>query len=258
MNIARICMALGLPVCLSPALALAMTVNPAITLATLEYPPFCDSQKPGGGALVSIVREAFAQEDIPVNVVVMPWQRVMSLSQHGRFDGVIGVWQTDLKSMRLKAGNPVFRSLIGVYVVQGAAPLPLASSWLGGKLAGTVAGYHYPASVLALNMVLDSTRDDETNLRKLQQQRVQLAITEKAVGDALIRSGKLPSRPRLAWGDLVLAQETLSVGFVTSSMQPYLLSAFNKGLWKLHQSGRYRQIVLAHQLQEFAVPAQAP
>ncbi|MGL6046623.1 MAG: hypothetical protein ACRC02_09185, partial [Vogesella sp.] len=156
MNITRICMALGLPVCLSPALALAMTVNPAITLATLEYPPFCDSQKPGGGALVSIVREAFAQQDIPVNVVVMPWQRVMSLSQHGRFDGVIGVWQTDLKSMRLKAGNPVFHSLIGVYVVQGAAPLPLPSSWLGGKLAGTVAGYHYPASVLALNMVLDS------------------------------------------------------------------------------------------------------
>jgi polar amino acid transport system substrate-binding protein len=258
MNISRICLAIGLPACLSPALALAMTVNPAITLATLEYPPFCDSQKPGGGALVTIVREAFAQEDIPVNLVVMPWQRVISLSQHGRFDGVIGIWQTDLKSMRLKAGNPVFHSLIGAYVVQGKAPLPLTSDWLQGKLAGTVAGYHYPGNILGLKMVLDSTRDDETNLRKLQQQRIQLAITEKAVGDALLRSDKLPSRPKLAWGEIVLARETLSVGFAASSMRPYWLNAFNQGLWKLHQSGRYRQIVMAHQLQEFAIPAQAP
>ncbi len=258
MNMSRICLALGLPACLSPALALAMTVNPAITLATLEYPPFCDSQKPGGGALVAIVREAFALEDIPVNVVVMPWQRVVSLSQHGRFDGVIGIWQTDLKSMQLQAGHPVFRSLIGAYTLQGRAPLPLTSSWLGGKLAGTVAGYHYPANILGLKMVLDSTRDDETNLRKLQQQRIQLAMTEKAVGDALIRSGKLPGRPKLVWGEVVLAQEALSVGFAASNMRPFWMKSFNQGLWKLHQSGRYRQIVAMHQLQEFALPAQTP
>lgn len=254
MNITRICLALGL----SPALALAMPANQAITLATLEYPPFCDSQKADGGALISIVREAFAYQDVPINLVVMPWQRVVSLSQHGRFDGVIGIWQTDLKSMRLKAGNPIFHSLIGAYALQGKTPLPLTSRWIPGKLAGTVAGYNYPANVLGLGMVLDSTRDDETNLRKLQQQRIQLAITEKAVGDALIRSGKLPSRPRLAWGELVLAREVLSVGFAASSLQTHWVNAFNQGLWKLHQSGRYRQIVLAHQLQEFAVPAQAP
>jgi len=259
MHIIRLFLALGLSACFTPCIkGASMTAQPAITLATLEYPPFCDSQQPDGGALVSIVREAFAQEDIPVNVIVMPWQRVVALNHYGRFDGVIGIWRSDQTSMRLQQGNPVFQSLIGAYVVQGKAPLPLTMSWLRNGLAGTIAGYQYPHSIVNLRLKMDSTRDDETNLRKLQQQRIQVAITEKAVGDALIRSGKLPSWPQLAWGALVLGKEVISVGFAPSAMQAYRRDAFNRGLWKLHQNGRYQHIVAAHQLQEFAMPPQLP
>lgn len=259
MNTTRLCLVLGIAACITPsARGLGMTVNPTITLATLEYPPFCESERPDGGALVSLVREAFAQEDIPVKVVVMPWQRVVALNKYGHFDGVIGIWRTDQKSMQLQPGNPLFQSLIGAYVVQGKAPQPLSTNWLPSKLAGTVAGYQYPESILNLKMELDSTRDDETNLRKLQQQRIQLAITEKAVGNALIRSGKLPSRPQLAWGDLILGKEVISVGFSASAMQSFWRTAFNRGLLKLHQNGRYNQVVAAYQLQEFAIPPQQP
>lgn len=259
MSTLRLLLALGLSASIAPsAWGLITTVHPSITLATLEYPPFCDGQQPDGGALVSIVREAFAQEDIRVNVTVMPWQRVIALNHHSRFDGVIGIWRTDQKNMQLQPGNPVFQSLIGAYVVRGKAPLPLPMSWLPGRLAGTVAGYQYPESMLKLKMELDSTRDDETNLRKLQQQRIQLAITEKAVGDALIRSGKLPTRPQLAWGELVLGKEVISVGFAANPMQSFWRTAFNRGLWKLHQNGRYQQIAAAYQLQEFAMPPQQP
>ncbi|MDC7716050.1 transporter substrate-binding domain-containing protein [Vogesella sp. DC21W] len=259
MNTALLFLALALSASITPfARAAATTAQPAITLATLEYPPFCQRQRPDGGALVSIVREAFAQEDIPVNVIVMPWQRVVALNQYGRFDGVIGLWRSDQKSMQLQPGNPVFQSLIGAYIVQGKAPLPLAAGWLTSRLAGTVAGYHYPESIIKLKLNQDDTRDDETNLRKLQQRRVQFAMTEKAVGDTLIRSGKLPSRPQLAWGELVLAKEVVSVGFAPSAMQSFWRDAFNRGLWKLHQNGRYHQITTEYQLQEFAMPPQQP
>jgi polar amino acid transport system substrate-binding protein len=252
MRTAPYCLALALLTCSTLPGQAIVTTNPAITLATLEYPPYCDTSKSDGGALVSIVREALALEDIPVHVVVMPWQRVVSLTRLGRFDGVIGVWQADAKSMKLKAAAPVFNSPIGAYVIAGQTPLPLTKSWLPGKLAGTVTGYHYPASIMKLRMVLDNTRDDETNLRRLQQQRIQLAITEKAVGDALLRTGPLQHPPKPIWGGLVLAKEALSVGFAESRMQPYWLNAFNQGLQKLYLSGRYRQIVETHQLQEFA------
>lgn len=255
---ARLWTALGLGACIAPCAWGVMTVKPAITLATMEYPPFCESQRSDGGALVSMVREAFALEDIPVNVIVMPWQRVVALNQYGRFDGVIGLWRSDQKSMHLQPGNPVFQSVIGVYVVQGKAPLPLPMGWLQDRLAGTVAGYHYPESILKLKLNKDSTRDDETNLRKLQQRRIQFAMTEKAVGDALIRSGTLPDRPQLVWGELVLAREVISVGFSASAMQSFWRNAFNRGLWKLHQNGRYQQIATAYQLQEFAMPPQQP
>jgi polar amino acid transport system substrate-binding protein len=247
------CLALALLTCSTLHSQATITTNPAITLATLEYPPYCDTTKKDGGALVGIVREALALEDIPVHVVVMPWPRIVSLTHLGRFDGVIGIWQTDAKNMKLKAATPAFNSPIGAYVMPGQTPLPLTTQWLSGKLAGTVTGYHYPSSITKLKMVLDTTRNDETNLRRLQQQRIQLAITEKAVGDALLRSGTLPLQARPVWGGLVLAQEELSVGFAESSMQTYWLNAFNQGLQKLYQSGRYRQIVETHQLQEFAV-----
>lgn len=246
-------LALLLATCNPTSLA-ALTVNPSITLATYDYPPYCDSHDRDGGALVAIVKAAFDEEDIPVNLAVLPWQRLSSLSANGRFDGVIGVWKTDAPSLKIRPGPPVFRSVLGYYQ---RSDNPLSPGKLAGRQAGTVSGYHYPATVRHLGTNFDVARDDETNLRKLQQGRIDLAITEKAVGDALLRNGRLPPKPDLLWNGHVLGTEALSLGLYQGRLYPYWQQTFMRGLQKIQQNGRYHRIVSRYGLQAYAIPATA-
>lgn len=249
------CLCPGLLLVASSSLAMA-TVNPAITLATYDYPPYCDSTDRNGGALVAIVRAAFAEEDISVNLTVLPWQRLSSLSADGRFDGVIGVWKTDSNSLRVSMGPPVFYSILGFYQRQANAPFTMQD--LIGRQAGVVNGYHYPTILRRLGTGFDAARDDETNLRKLQQGRIDIAITEKAVGEALIRKQRIAANPALSWHGRVLAREALSVGFYQGAMHTHWQQAFRRGLQKLHRKGHYRQLVAQYALEEYAAMGAAP
>lgn len=244
------CLFTGLLLAAGSSLAMA-TVNPAITLATYDYPPYCDSTDPDGGALVAIVRAAFAEEDISVNLTVLPWQRLSSLSASGRLDGVIGVWKTDTDNLKVSLGPPVFYSLLGYYQHQNRKPLKVSE--LAGRRAGVVSGYHYPTILRRLGTGFDAARNDETNLRKLQQGRIDIAITEKAVGDALIRQRRIPASPPLRWSGEMLGKEVLSLGLYQGDMHQYWQQAFTRGLQKLHHKGRYRQLVARYGLEEYAV-----
>ena len=244
------CLCPGLLLAAGSSLAMA-TVNPAITLATYDYPPYCDSSERDGGALVAIVRAAFAEEDVSVNLTVLPWQRLSSLSADGRFDGVIGVWKTDSNSLRVSMGPPVFYSILGFY--QRESSKPFTAQDLHGRQAGVVSGYHYPTSLRRLGTGFDAARDDETNLRKLQQGRIDIAITEKAVGEALIRKRRVPASPALSWNGRILGREALSVGFYQGTMQQHWQQVFQRGLKQLIQSGQHQQIVARYGLQEYVI-----
>lgn len=232
-----------------PAMA---TANPSITLATYDYPPYCDSNDRDGGALVALVKAAFAEEDISVNLIVLPWQRVSSLTASGRFDGVIGVWKTDAANMKVDPGPPVFYSWLGFYQRQ-PGKLPQADL-LAKRQIGVVSGYHYPAAIRQLGGSLDAARNDETNLRKLQQGRIDIAITEKAVGDALISQRRIPARPALYWGGWILEKEPLSVGFYRGGLQALWQKAFERGLRKLQHNGKYHAIAARYGLNDYTVP----
>lgn len=249
------CLCLGLLLASGSSIAMA-TVNPAITLATYDYPPYCDSADRDGGALVAIVRAAFAEEDVSVNITVLPWQRLSSLSADGRFDGVIGIWKTDSNNLRVSMGPPVFYSILGFY--QRQASKPFTGQDLRGQQAGVVSGYHYPATIRRLGTGFDAARDDETNLRKLQQGRIDIAITEKAVGEALIRMRRVPASPPLSWNGWALGREALSVGFYQGAMHQHWQQTFTRGLQKLHRKGHYRQLVAQYALEEYAAVGAAP
>lgn len=231
-------------------LASSGTAASRIRLASFEYPPFCDSSRPDGGGLVAIVREAFALQSIHVDLVQLPWRRVMTHARQGRVDGVIGIWPDDAKQMQLLAAAPVYVSQLGVYQL-AAAPLPASLAQLRGKRAGVVQGYQYGAQVLASGMLFDQANDDETNLRKLQTGRVQVALVEKAVGDYLLQTPRLRLGAPLRWGGLVLDRQPLSVGFAATPRQQAWARQFAAGFARLKQQGRYQQIALDAGLQAY-------
>lgn len=233
-------------------LGLASTVASAnsIRLASFDYPPFCDSSRPDGGGLVAIVREAFALQGIHVDLVQLPWRRVMTQARQGRVDGVIGIWPDDARQLQLLAAAPVYISQLGVYQPAGK-PLPRSLAELRGKRAGVVQGYQYGAQILASGMLFDYANDDETNLRKLQTGRVQVALVEKAVGDYLLQTPRLRLGAPLRWGGLVLDRQPLSVGFTATQEQQVWARQFAAGFARLKQQGRYQQIAREAGLQAY-------
>ncbi|MEC5207118.1 polar amino acid transport system substrate-binding protein [Vogesella perlucida] len=222
-----------------------------IRLATLAYPPFCDQEQPDGGALVAITRAAFARQGIRMQLTVLPWPRLVSQLAQDRFDGVIGVWNTDLAAMRLRGGSPVFHSLVGVYLLRQSSLDIGKPGALHGKLAGIVHGYNYSDSIMRSGLKFEFARDDETNLRKLQLGRIDVAIVEKAVGDSLLATQRLRQGRLLRWGGTVLAVEPLAVGFASGSGQDYWHAQFESGLQKLKQDGQYLRMVQAAGLSQY-------
>lgn len=236
-----------LAVCGLPLAALAA---PSIRLANFDYPPFCDASQPDGGSLVAITREAFALQGIRVELVHLPWSRVIAQAQQVRVDGVIGIWPDDAQQMQLRMAPPVYLSLIGVYL-PAASPLPQRLDDLRGKRAGTVQGYNYGPRLLASGMLPEPVHDDETNLRKLQTGRIQVAVIEKAVGDYLLQTPRIRQGPALRWGGLLLARQPLSIGFTATAKQQYWAQQFDAGFARLKQQGRYQQIALDAGLQAY-------
>lgn len=222
-----------------------------VRLATLAYPPFCDQERADGGALVAITRAAFARQGIRVQLSVLPWPRLVSRLEQGRFDGVIGVWNTDLAAMKLRGSSPVFHSLIGIYQPHYGSDPVRSLRQLHGKRAGIVQGYNYSSAILQSGMRFELARDEETNLRKLQLGRIDVAIAEKAVGDSLLATWRLQRGRSLRWSGLILASEPLAVGFTPGGGQDYWHVQFESGLQKLKQDGQYLRMVQAAGLREY-------
>ena len=227
-----------LAVCGLPLAALAA---PSIRLANFDYPPFCDTSQPDGGSLVAITREAFALQGIRVQLVQLPWSRVIHQALQARVDGVIGIWPEDAQQMGLRSAAPIYISQIGVYLPR-TQRVPVRLAALRGKRAGTVQGYNYGPRLLGSGMLLEPVHDDETNLRKLQTGRIEVAVMEKAVGDYLLQTPRIRLGTPVHWGGVVLGRQPLSIGFTATPQQDYWARQFDAGFKRLKQSGRYRQI----------------
>ncbi len=216
-----------------------------VVITTLEWPPYTAPSLPKGGATTEVVRQAFGQVDIGVDVQTLPWKRAISMAKneeeaiayfpgyHCRHvdgfvpsdpigDGPLGFaenanapvkWQNvdDLGEQKLKVGTV----------------LGYANTDEFDEKSGTGWVRAIPAP------------DDLTNLRKLMRQRIDIAVIDK-----LVLSYLLATEPTLAdaknvlrFNERPLENKTLYLCFNDTEKGRAARDRFNSGLAKIDVEG---------------------
>lgn len=154
------------------------------SLATLEWPPFSGSL-PGGGAMTTVLRAAFATQGDTLAIVILPWKRAISTGMQAE-NGHVGFF-TASPTECATAGGVLSEMPIGQFRYALAERQSNPVTWtqaadLQKLLVGIVDGYDNGALIDGLRgkglLRVDVAVSDLANLRKLQAGRIDAAVVE--------------------------------------------------------------------------------
>ncbi len=158
-----------------------------VRLTTLEWPPYTSQHLPDGGLTGHIVKRAFAEAGLEVEFDFYPWQRAMLLAsdptQH--YSGYFPKYFANDLDKRWHISTSVGSSVLGM--AQQAGPL---IHWrrledLASYRIGVVTGYintrEFDALMTSKHLNTFAVDGDHLNLRKLQRDRLDLAVIDRDV-----------------------------------------------------------------------------
>jgi len=227
-------------------LAQSAQAEPQLRMASLEYPPYSSAHLPDGGSIVALTRRTFAMRGYQVQIDFMPWARVRRELGNGNYQGALALWPKEIQEEGLQPSRPLFYSELGLFIRNGYTLQFNKLQELQGRTLGIVRGYGYPQHIFDAGLILESSVDDISNLRKLNARRFDMVLLERAVGNHLIASNE-QLRGKLRWHGNVLERIPLLVGFVPARPgEPDWNAVFEQGLRDLHASGEYMQVPDEH------------
>ncbi|MFC4158440.1 substrate-binding periplasmic protein [Chitinimonas lacunae] len=213
-----------------------------VSLTNGEWPPYQSEHEPHYGIASHIVTEAFAQEGIKVRYSFMPWKRAYIEAEEGRHDGSL-VWTYEpergekfLFSDAVFEGKSVFFHL-KKFPFEWKTFDDLTKVRVGGTL-----GYKYEFEKNPAIQV-DRANSDVDSFRKMLKDRFDIFPSDLKVGYATLRANFTPAEvnqithhPR--------AYNVVTYHLILNKKNPRsakLMAAFNRGLKKLRDSGRYAE-----------------
>ena len=234
--------------CLSP-LSHSADGEETIRITTGHWPPYLDEDRPDGGFLARIIREAFATEDIKAEFTFFPWSRALALVKTRNFQAS-AVWSCTKERRRdFLYSAPILPYQYVFYHRQKMAFDWDSLSDLEGMAVGLTQDYSYGQTLsAAMNSGLvnaDVTTSDLANFRKLLLGRIDLFPMDPVVGEAMIGEQLGPeARARLEFHPKALRSALYHLPFSRDDPEAgRLRRAFDRGLAKLRESGRYQDII---------------
>ena len=228
----------------------AATESANLRLANGEWPPYAGQSLPGQGCDSQVVSEVFAEENIRVEYVFLPWARGLLLSQNGQVDGAVEWAATpEHRLTHYISREPLSRQQ---WVFFHRKDKPVA--WerledLHNHAVGLTIGYAYSNVFADLQKqrptMFREAAGDLLNFKKLLTGRIDLFPMERAVGRHLIANNlSADEQAELSVNPKPLAE--FSPHLLLSRAVPeneHRMQLFDQGLQRLKASGRYRQIM---------------
>jgi ABC-type amino acid transport substrate-binding protein len=243
------------------ALALAPPLPAAepIRLASLEWEPYVGPNLPDQGYASALVRAAFAEEGIAVEIEFFPWARALHLARTGEVDGLMPEYydasrETDFVFSDRFPGGPLVlykrKADAIAFVADPQRDPEQALQGLKAQRFGVVRGYlNTPSFDAASYLSKEEASDDATNLRKLVFARIDLAVIDGPVAAHLIRTRYPDYADKLEPMSPPLAEMPLYIAFSRKSARMEAArAAFNRGLAALAADGRLERLRQQHLL----------
>jgi polar amino acid transport system substrate-binding protein len=220
-----------------------------VRLASLEWEPYVGSEMPDQGYVAALIRAAFADQGMDVEIQFYPWARALHLARTGAVDGLAPEYfnpsrEAEFQFSAAFPGGPLVlykrRADAIVFSTDPAQHQDAALQALKARRFGVVRGYlNTPTFDAAGYLIKEEANDDATNLRKLVYGRIDLAVIDRRVAEHLIRTSYPDYARRIEPMEPALADIPLYIAFSRRSprMQE-VLAAFNRGLEAMRADGR--------------------
>lgn len=207
-----------------------------VTLASSEWPPYTSPSLADSGVAAKVVAAAFKAQGYELKVVFVPWERAVYMAQHDAVDGYFPEYFSRAIAKELLYSDPFGASPLGFVEKKGAPVVWKTLDDLRPLTIGVVEGYinteDFDSRVAAKTLTVDRSMDDATNVVKVANDRIPLAVIDPNVLEYLVNHdpGVMPFRDRVQFDPKVLEMKSLYVCFPNTRRGKELVTVFNSGL----------------------------
>lgn len=212
-----------------------------INLTSLEWPPYSGKNLPQQGASVAVASAAFQAMGYKLVVDFFPWSRAVKLAQtpESKYAGYFPEYYSDAVAKDFTYSDAMGSGPLG-FAEQSKSPV----SWnqlsdLKGKRIGTVQDYvnttEFDTMVAKGELKASTVISDANNLRKLINNRLDLAVIDQNVMTYLFKTDKLlKGKEKLAsFQSTLLEDKKLYICFKNNKQGKALADIYNQGLKKI-------------------------
>jgi polar amino acid transport system substrate-binding protein len=232
--------------CVSPMHPL-LAAEPVPIVTGNDYEPFSGEELRNGGITTWIVKEALEQVGMDARIAFQPWKRGYQETLSNHFAATFPYVPTEERQRDMAYSDPILTIVMNIYSAPSATVDYRNTQSLAGHTLCSPIGFALPASIEALIASGDLKKVEPTRL----PQCIDMILAGRAdvlLCDEFTFAGAAPKAqtkgstlrpvgvPVDTWTlHLIAAKSTTGT--------PPILEAFNRGLAKLKQSGRYDQIM---------------
>ena len=223
---------------------LAWSHAQTLIAAADPYPPYVDTNLPGDGLAMEIVRAAFKTQGYNVKLEIMPWARAEKGVVDGRYDILVDVWRTEARAKELLFSNAYAVSKIK-FIKRKENPFEFNGlESLRAKRIGVIRGYGYSD---AFNSATHFSREEvprmELNINKLMLKRIDLTLEDEITAKELIHKMGPKVESQLDFTANALASNPLYVAAgLKHPRHKDITDAFNRGLLAIKADGSFLAI----------------
>lgn len=225
-----------------------------LRFASMEYPPFYGSQLGNNGPFIDIVRQAYAISNVEIEILFLPWSRAIEWSKKGKVDGLIAPWRTKEREDYLLFSSPIYPNQMVFYKTL-AQPVEFSSYQDLAKkdlVLGSVRGYFLLDKLASSGVDIHYVNNDIQNFKLLSKGRVQLILVDKHYAEYVLQSPVLhEALNKVELIDSIVEERMQYIAISRNTRRSaYKLSLLEHGLRELKKTGKYNQILRAHNLTE--------
>jgi polar amino acid transport system substrate-binding protein len=182
-----------------PSLALAQDGKVALECATNEFRPFgFEEDGELGGVEVDLIGEISKRLDLPINLQLMPWKRMIFAMQNGSIDCMFAAFRTPERETFMDFTNVPFHVTSFAFFTHKDRPVEFKSlESLEGLTIGLVSGIRtspkFDAAVEAGLFKVEGANSVEANFKKLDRKRIDAVLFNRHVGEEALKTLNLSS-----------------------------------------------------------------
>lgn len=216
--------------------------NKVVNLTSLEWPPYSSKSLKQQGASVAVAKAAFKEMGYELNVSFFPWSRAVAFAKdsNSEYSGYFPEYYSAETAEEFIYSNPMGQSPLGFAerkdnIIHWSTLIDLKEQRIG-----IVQDYINTTEfdqMVALNLLqVSTTTSDLTNLLKLVNNRVDLAVVDRNVMNYLLKTDTalINKASKAQFNIKILENKKIYICFKKGKEGDRLSKIYNEGLKKIN------------------------